>query len=201
MPAPDHRPLPSTAPPPAASPLPPAASLPAASPPVLREGTAADAAAVARLHAASRRAAYAHLVPERVLDAEDAQQEMLWTLRLEADYGTPADTPVLLLAEEPGRDPGAGRALVGFAHLVPDGGEVRLEQLHVRPDRTGGGIGTRLLRAALDRFPDVPVRLDVLAANRRAVAFYERHGARRLGRGTAHFADGTRLPEYVYGWR
>ncbi|WP_051731849.1 GNAT family N-acetyltransferase [Kitasatospora phosalacinea] len=164
-------------------------------PPVLREGTAADAAAVARLHAASRRAAYAGLVPARVLDAEGAEQEPLWALRLDADYGTPADTPVLLLAEQ------AGEGVVGFAYLVPDGGEVRLEQLHVRPDRTGGGIGARLLRAALDRFPDVPVRLDVLAANRRAIAFYERHGARRLGRGTAHFPDGTRLPEYVYGWR
>ncbi|WP_100837607.1 GNAT family N-acetyltransferase [Kitasatospora fiedleri] len=174
----------------------PAADRPPA-PPVLREGGAPDAAAVAALYAASRRSAYAGLLPAGLLDAETdaAEQELLWTLRLEADYGTPADTPVLLLAED--RD---GAAL-GFAYLVPDGGAVRLEQLHVRPGRTGGGIGTRLLRAALARFPAAPVRLDVLAANRRAVAFYERHGARRLGRGTARFPDGTELPEYAYGWR
>ncbi|MFF2816387.1 GNAT family N-acetyltransferase [Kitasatospora cineracea] len=164
-------------------------------PAALREGGAADAAAVAGLYAAGRRSAYAALLPAELLDADAAEQELLWTLRLDADYGTLADTPVLLLAEDPD-----GTA-VGFAYLVPDGGAVRLEQLHVRPDRAGGGIGSLLLRAALDRFPQAPVRLDVLAANRRAVAFYERHGARRLGRGTAHFPDGSRLPEYRYGWR
>jgi len=170
---------------------------PPAPPYVLREGTAADAAAVARLYTASRRSAYAGLVPAGVLDAEGAEQELLWTLRLGADYGTPADTPVLLLAEA---ERGGGD-VEGFAYLVPDGGEVRLEHLHVRPGRTGGGTGGRLLRAALERFPGAPVRLDVLAANRRAIAFYERHGARRLGRGTAHFPDGTRLPQYAYGWK
>ncbi|GAA2119582.1 hypothetical protein GCM10009759_67760 [Kitasatospora saccharophila] len=163
-------------------------------PPALREGTAADAADVARLYLASRRSAYAGLVPAGVLDAEGPEQELLWALRLDADYGTPADTPVLLLAE---RD---GAGVDGFAYLVPDGGEVRLEQLHVRPGRTGAGIGTHLLRAALERFPGAPVRLEVLAANRRAIAFYERHGAHRLGRGTAHFPGGTQLPQYAYGW-
>ncbi|MFE1317665.1 GNAT family N-acetyltransferase [Kitasatospora phosalacinea] len=183
---------------PAADRTPPPPSAPSAPPPppALREGGAADAAAVARLHTAGRRSACAGLVPPWVLDAEAADQELLWTLRLEADYGAPADAPVLLLAED-----GPGGPALGFAHLVPDGGEVRLEQLHVRPDRTGRGIGTHLLHAALARFPQAPVRLDVLAANRRAIAFYERHGARRLGRGTAHFPDGTRLPEYAYGWR
>ncbi|BAJ29307.1 GNAT family N-acetyltransferase [Kitasatospora setae] len=180
-------------------PVPPVPSVPSV-PPVLREGGVADAAAVAALYVASRRTAYAGLVPAPVLAAEGAEQELLWTLRLDADYGTPADTPVLLLAEDAGRAGSPAGGLLGFAYLVPDGGLVRLEHLHVRPGRTGGGIGGLLLRAALDRAAGTPVRLEVLAANRRAVAFYERHGARRLGGGTARFPDGTELPEYAYGW-
>ncbi|WP_404869264.1 GNAT family N-acetyltransferase [Kitasatospora griseola] len=163
-------------------------------PATLREGGAPDAAAVAALLTASRRSAYAGLVPDAAL-AADSSQQMLWELRLSADYGPPADTPTLLLADDP------DGTLAAFAHLVPDGPVVRLEHLHVRPDRTGHGLGARLLHAALARHPDRPVRLDVLAANRRAIAFYERHGGRRTGRGTAHFPDGTALPEYEYGWR
>ncbi|MFD8594736.1 GNAT family N-acetyltransferase [Kitasatospora sp. NPDC059646] len=163
-------------------------------PATLREGGPADAAAVAALLTASRRSAYAGLVPDAAL-AADSEQPLLWELRLAADYGPPADTPTLLLADDP------DGTLAAFAHLVPDGPVVRLEHLHVRPGRTGTGLGTRLLHAALARHPDRPVRLDVLAANRRAIAFYERHGARRLAHGTAHFPDGTALPEYEYGWR
>ncbi|OKJ16971.1 GNAT family N-acetyltransferase [Kitasatospora sp. CB01950] len=163
-------------------------------PATLREGGAPDAAAVAALLTASRRSAYAGLVPDAAL-AADSAQTMLWELRLAADYGPPADTPTLLLAEDP------DGTLAGFAYLVPDGGVVRLEQLHVHPDRTGAGLGTRLLHAALARHPERPVRLDVLAANHRAIAFYERHGAHRTGHGTAHFPDGTALAEYEYGWR
>ncbi|MFD7642362.1 GNAT family N-acetyltransferase [Kitasatospora sp. NPDC059795] len=163
-------------------------------PATLREGGAPDAAAVAALLTASRRSAYAGLVPDAAL-AADSTQTMLWELRLAADYGPPADTPTLLLAEDP------DGTLAGFAYLVPDSGVVRLEQLHVHPDRTGAGLGTRLLHAALARHPERPVRLDVLAANHRAIAFYERHGGRRTGHGTAHFPDGTALGEYEYGWR
>ncbi|MFJ1752935.1 GNAT family N-acetyltransferase [Kitasatospora sp. NPDC088134] len=164
-------------------------------PPRVREGTAADAPAVAALYTASRRDAYAGLLPPELLDADAAQQDLLWELRLTADYGPPADTPVLLLAETPGHPP------LGFAHLVPLDGTVHLEHLHVHPAHTGRGLGSLLLRTALDRHPTTPLRLDVLAANHRAITFYERHGARLLGTGTAHFPDGTTLPELTYGWR
>ncbi|MEV4557121.1 GNAT family N-acetyltransferase [Kitasatospora sp. NPDC049285] len=165
----------------------------APAPPRLREGSAADAPAVAALLTASRRAAYAGLVPVDALGSEE-EQRLLWELRLSVDYGTPERTPVLLLAEDP------DGTLAGFAYLTPEDDLVRLEQLHVRPGRTGAGLGGLLLAAALTRFADHPVRLDVLAANHRAITFYERHGARRTGTGTAHFPGGLRLPEYEYGW-
>ncbi|MER8185706.1 GNAT family N-acetyltransferase [Kitasatospora sp. NPDC094015] len=161
----------------------------------IRTGGAADAARVAALHAQSWRTAYADLLPARVLgDGMAAERRELWQIRLEADYGEPADTPTLLLAED------QDGSLLGFCYLVPEpDGRVLLDNLHVRPGDTGRGIGGRLLRAALAGCP-APVRLEVLRANTRAVAFYEREGGVRTAEGTAEFAGGVRLPEYEYSW-
>ncbi|WP_371497885.1 GNAT family N-acetyltransferase [Kitasatospora sp. NBC_00374] len=162
---------------------------------VIRVGGEADADAVAALHAESWRTAYAGLVPDEALgDGMPAERRELWQIRLGADYGEPANTPTLLVAE------GRGGDLLGFAYLVPEeDGRALLDNLHVRPGRTGGGIGRRLLRAALDSTP-APVRLEVLRANVRAVAFYEREGGVRTAEGTAAFPGGYTLPEYEYGW-
>ncbi|MEV4615060.1 GNAT family N-acetyltransferase [Kitasatospora sp. NPDC049258] len=162
---------------------------------IIRTGGEADAAAVADLHAESWRTAYAGFLPARVLgDGMADERRELWQIRLGADYGEPADTPTLLLAEGP-----AGE-LLGFCYLVPEpDGRVLLDNLHVRPGRTGLGIGGRLLRAGLAAAAG-PVRLEVLQANTRAVAFYEREGGVRTAEGTAEFAGGVRRPEYEYSW-
>jgi GNAT superfamily N-acetyltransferase len=161
----------------------------------IRAGGPADAAAVADLHAHSWRTAYAGIVPPEALgDGMPDQRRMLWEIRLGADYGEPENTPVLLIAED-----GNGE-LLGFAYLVPEpDGRVLLDNLHVRPGRTGGGIGHRLLRAALDRAPG-PLRLEVLRGNTRAVAFYEREGGIRTDERMAEFPGGFLLPEYEYSW-
>lgn len=162
----------------------------------VREGGPADAPAVAALHADSRRTAYAGLVPAEALgDGLPARRLEIWELRLTADYGGPEHTPVLLLAEEPGGAP------VGFAYLVPEpDGRVLLDNLHVRPGRTGGGIGARLLRAALDRAAPAALRLEVLRDNHRAIAFYEREGGVRTAERTAVFPGGHEVTEYEYSW-
>ncbi|MCU7824036.1 GNAT family N-acetyltransferase [Kitasatospora sp. DSM 101779] len=162
----------------------------------LRDGGPADAPAVAALHADSLRTAYAGLIPAEALgDGLPAQRREIWELRLTVDYGGPEHTPVLLIADEPGSGP------VGFAYLVPEpDGRVLLDNLHVRPGRTGGGIGTRLLRAALDRAAPAALRLEVLRDNHRAVAFYEREGAVRTAERTAVLPGGHEVAEYEYGW-
>jgi ribosomal protein S18 acetylase RimI-like enzyme len=56
-------------------------------------------------------------------------------------------------------------------------------RLYVRPGCQGGGLGERLLSAGWDAFPGLRrMRLEVLAGNRRAIAFYRKHGFRRVGR-------------------
>ncbi|GAA2232089.1 MULTISPECIES: GNAT family N-acetyltransferase [Kitasatospora] len=164
--------------------------------PVIRVGGAADAEAVAALHSESWRTAYAGIVPPEALgDGLLEERREVWAIRLTADYGEPARTPLLLIAERDGET-------VGFAYLVPqsDGGRVLLDNLHVRPGLTGGGIGRTLLREALARTAHAPLYLEVLRGNTRAVAFYEREGGVRTDERDGHFPGGHVLPEYEYTW-
>ncbi|MFI9269553.1 GNAT family N-acetyltransferase [Kitasatospora sp. NPDC052896] len=166
----------------------------------IRTGTAADAPAVAALHAASWRTAYAGIVPPEALgDGLLAERRELWELRLTVDYGEPAATPLLLVAEDGSGEP------VGFGYLVPQpDGRVLVDNLHVRPGLTGGGIGTALLGAArswvASAHPGAALYLEVLRENRRAVAFYERCGGVRTDERRAPFPGGFELPEYEYTW-
>ncbi|MFB6889660.1 GNAT family N-acetyltransferase [Kitasatospora sp. NPDC056327] len=166
---------------------------------VIRPGDVRDAGAVAGLHADSWRTAYTGLVPEEALgDGLAAERRMIWELRLAADYGGPEYTPDLLIAERAG-------AVAGFAYLVPQpDGRVLLDNLHVRPGLTGGGIGRELLDAAralvARRHPGAVLYLEVLRANTRAIAFYERAGGLRTAAGEGVFPGGFTLPEYEYSW-
>ncbi|GAB2732342.1 GNAT family N-acetyltransferase [Kitasatospora kifunensis] len=166
----------------------------------IREGGPDDASAVALLHAESWRTAYAGIVPAAVLaDGLVEQRGELWAIRLTVDYGDPAATPALLLAEQ------ADGELVGFGYLVPQtDGRVLLDNLHVRPGLTGAGIGAALLRAVRTwtarTHPGAPLYLEVLRDNHRAVAFYERAGGVRTGEGWAPFPGVGELPEYEYTW-
>ncbi|MEV7782268.1 GNAT family N-acetyltransferase [Kitasatospora sp. NPDC088351] len=165
----------------------------------IRRGTAHDAGTVAELHSLSWRTAYTGIVPEEALgDGLPAERHEVWSLRLAVDYGEPANTPELLIAEQAG-------AAVGFAYLVPQpDGRVLLDNLHVRPGRTGGGIGRALLDTArahvARRHPGADLYLEVLCANTRAVAFYEREGGRRTAQREGVFPGGHVLPEYEYTW-
>ncbi|MFG3226527.1 GNAT family N-acetyltransferase [Kitasatospora sp. NPDC048194] len=165
----------------------------------IRYGGEQDAASVAELHADSWRTAYRGIVPDDALgDGLAAQRRELWELRLQADYGEPENTPVLQVAEQAG-------AVVGFVYVVPQpDGRVLVDNLHVRPGRTGGGIGRELLAAAraqaAERHPGAELYLEVLSGNTRAVAFYEREGGVRVRVQEGVFPGGHVLPEYVYAW-
>ncbi|MDN2568017.1 GNAT family N-acetyltransferase [Aquibium sp. A9E412] len=76
-----------------------------------------------------------------------------------------------------------GVAGMAFASTPDRGATVLLHQLYVRPDRQGFGVGRALLKAVIERFQAaVAVRLEVEEANRRAVAFYLKHGFVRVCR-------------------
>jgi ribosomal protein S18 acetylase RimI-like enzyme len=165
----------------------------------IRRGGVRDAEAVAGLHAHSWRTAYRGIVPEEALgDGMAAQRRELWSLRLDADYGEPENTPELLIAELDGET-------AGFVYLVPQpDGRVLIDNLHVRPGLTGGGIGRALVAAArahvAERHPGAELFLEVLRDNTRAIAFYEREGAVRIRAQEGVFPGGFLLPEYVYAW-
>lgn len=156
---------------------------------------ASDADAVAELHTASWRAAYATLFPDHYLHGPLlAERREVWQARL----AEPLPGSALFLAVAEGE-------LLGFVYLQPrPDGRILLDNLHVRPGGTGRGLGTRLLRRALDwsagAHPGRDVYLEVLQGNTRAVAFYERHGGRRTASRVYQFEQGFELPGYEYTW-
>ena len=108
-----------------------------------------------------------------------------------AEIADPAG--VVLLAEAPGRAGADG--LAGYAHLVASDAPaavvgpapIELKRLYVHRDWHGRGVAAALLRAAISeagRRGAGTVWLGVWEKNRRAIAFYAKHGFVRVGEHT-----------------
>lgn len=136
--------------------------------PVLRAGTAADAAAVARVLIDSR-AALLPFAPA----AHTPDEVRAWV----AHTLLPAGGVTLALVE--------GRVQGVLATVVAADGAGWIAQLYVHPTQVGAGLGRALLAAALQALPR-PVRLHTFQANVHAREFYERHGFRATA-----FGDGS----------
>ncbi|MGW1297993.1 N-acetyltransferase family protein [Streptomyces sp. NPDC002533] len=165
----------------------------------IRAGSRDDAGQIAALHADSWRTAYAGIMPDSYLSGPlDAEKLALWEARTTEPGTEPGPATGLFVAVD-------GRDVIGFAYTtLRSDGRLLLDNLHARPGRTGSGIGGRLLRhtlawaAAEHRGRDV--YLEVLRANTRAIAFYERHGATRTDERICRFDEGFSLPEVEYSW-
>ncbi len=107
----------------------------------------ADAVAIATLHVESWRSAYRGLLPDAFLDGAVVEDRMnLWRERLN---GAAADRQLVLKAISRG-------ALAGFVCVRLDDAPAhgpRLDNLHVRPELKGTGIGSSVIscRARLGR--------------------------------------------------
>lgn len=143
----------------------------------LRRAAAADAPAVAALHADSWRRHYHGAYSDSYLDGDVAADRLaVWSQRL----GTPDPSRVTVVA-------GAADGLAGFAHVVlgddPRWGAL-VDNLHVAAAHQRRGLGSRLMAAAARAVGAGPMYLWVLEQNTAGRAFYAAIGG-RLGAGIA----------------
>ena len=91
--------------------------------------------------------------------------------------------------EPPGDDaPGVVSGLA--CAWVVAGAEVQILEVAVRPESRREGLGTALVRAALDLDASLDATLEARAGNVAALALYESVGFERVGRRDAYYADG-----------
>jgi len=163
-----------------------------------RAASAADAEAVAALHADSWRRHYRGAYSDAFLDGDVYSDRLaVWTSRL----AEPEGLSETILAEE-------GDGLVGFVHTIfeadPRWGAL-LDNLHVVYSDKRRGVGSRLLgftaRAAVER--RTGMYLWVLEQNADARAFYEARGGRCVERALVPppSGDASRLNGAPFGLR
>lgn len=155
---------------------------------------AEDAAALAAIHAASWRWAYAGLLPGGALERRIAARGPRWWAALHRGGGR------ALGLELEGR-------LVGYARLGPSrgggfAGAGEIYELYLAPECCGAGLGGRLFRAAraaLRARGLRPLIVRALAGNEMAQRFYLGLGGRIAARGRTLFG-GAPLDEVAFAW-
>jgi ribosomal protein S18 acetylase RimI-like enzyme len=142
-----------------------------------REATEHDAGAIAALHADSWRRHYRGAYLDAYLDGDIVTDRLeVWTTRL-----TPPKLNQYTVCADTGGD------VIGFAHTLfdhdPTWGAL-LDNLHVRSDVKGHGIGTQLLSEAALKLirsrPSESLYLWVLDQNEAAQLFYDARGGSRV---------------------
>ncbi|WP_232701841.1 GNAT family N-acetyltransferase [Halobacterium wangiae] len=149
---------------------------------VVRRAEPADGDDIYQVMRRSRREAFAGLLPSSALDwGPEVPDEFREFVR-----ATVADEESALLVAV------REETVVGLAELVwnPEGTrdfagatDAELRAIHVRPAEWNEGIGTKLLRVAIDALPSrvSGVALCVLVENERARTFYEERGFEQTG--------------------
>ena len=157
----------------------------------VRLATEADVDAIGRVHALSRNAAYAGLVPADALARVTPQsQARAWRERL-AETPDPFAVHVVVV----------DRTVQGVAMGSADGSTATLAVLHVLPSLHGSGAG-RLLHDTVmrdfARWGCSTAELWVLEGNERAQAFYRRNGWVHDGGRDVHPIVGADVPILRY---
>ena len=143
----------------------------------IREASAADAEAVARVHVAGWRETYPGLVPQSVLDNLDEQARLrYWTSVLE---GTSRGTCVFVAEDAQGV---FGFSCGGAERTPREDFSSELYAIYVLQRAQGRGAGKRLFQAVVDRLiaqGHKTMLVWVLEGNP-ACGFYEAMGGRRV---------------------
>ncbi len=115
----------------------------------IRDIQPGDFPAIRRVARETWAVTYRGIVPER------AQDEFVRRAYSEEALARRMEGGVFLVAE-------LNDEVIGFADFYSDSGEARLAAIYVLPNRQGRGIGTRLLRMGISRFPaDMRITLRV----------------------------------------
>lgn len=164
----------------------------------IREARESDADDIARLHAASWRAAYRGALSDAYLDGPiEAERLKLWRGRLDQ----PAGNQLVVVAESAGQ-------MVGFACAY--GGEDQkwgtfLDNLHVMPEFKRRGVGAKLMEAvaawSARIYPGQGIYLWVLESNLAAQRFYQSLEGENAGTDLWTPPDGSALPKLRFAWR
>lgn len=166
---------------------------------LVRLGTSRnDADALADLHTRSRRVAYRGLYGDAYLDETLFEvSRASWRARF-TDFDPAND--LILAAMEDGAP--IGLAYASF-RLKPEVGAL-LDNLHVAPERKGGGLGSRLLaevaRWLVDEHGGAPLHLEVYAPNAAALDFYVRKGGVEVARYAETVPGGREVDVVRYRW-
>jgi ribosomal protein S18 acetylase RimI-like enzyme len=136
---------------------------------VVRPARPDDAEAIARVHVATWRAAYAHAVPAETLAGVDVgERTELWKRFL------PGPNAIFV-----GEIDGEVRGFVSVGESGDDPGVGELFAIYVLPEAWGSGLGTGLIERGEEELRArgfAAAVLNVLADNPRARRFYERQG-------------------------
>jgi GNAT superfamily N-acetyltransferase len=150
---------------------------------IIRKGLSADADNIGSLHAQSWQSAYRGLLPDSFLDnGLTEERKKYWTGKISAL----STKEFVLVAED-------GSGVTGFAAVMdkPEKGyDAFLDNLHVRPDVKGQGIGGKLLEAVainLQKTGRKSLYLWVLKGNIPAEEFYKAKGGRPADSSTVMF--------------
>lgn len=137
----------------------------------VRDAVASDAPAVASIGKVAVPVTYKDLIDDAaVLEAIVAQSYAVDPLRECITRCACAVDAHFLVAERDGH-------IAGFLHYDREGPESELHRIYVEPTQKRRGIGSALLQELHRRLaPGDSYILMVVAANKPAVAFYERHG-------------------------
>jgi GNAT superfamily N-acetyltransferase len=157
----------------------------------IRAASVEDLAAVGRVHAVSRAAAYVDLLPADALArVTPKRQEAVWRER----FAFAPEHSALLVSTYDGE-------VDGFTYGMMRDGVAHLDALHVRPERLGTGVGQALHDVLVERFVAwgaATAELSVLEGNRRAKAFYRRNGWTSDGTTSSHEVGGVVVPVLVF---
>ena len=166
----------------------------------LRDASKRDIEAIAALHSDSWRRHYRGAYSDEFLDGDVfADRLAVWTDRLARPVSRAKDSTIV--AECDG-------VLVGFVHTILDDDPTwgaLLDNLHVRYDVKGLGIGTRLMaetaQVVMERTPASGLCLWVLEQNKAAQAFYEARRGTCAGREVSETPGGRTVVGLRYVWR